>query len=77
MVRRGITSTIVTNIAAVGLGFGRDAMDRVANHRTSKVADVYDRHGYADEDKRIMSAVARLVVDLVEGTAATNVVGLR
>jgi hypothetical protein len=34
------------------LGFGRDTMDpgcvdRVANHRTSKVTDVYDRHGYA------------------------------
>ena len=34
------------------LGFGRDAMDRVANHRTSTVTDVYDRHGYADEDNR-------------------------
>ena len=54
-------STIVTNIAALELGFGRDAMDRVANHKTAKVTDVYDRHGYADEDKRIMSAVARLV----------------
>ena len=43
-------------------------MDRVANHKTSKVTDVYDRHGYADEDKRIMAAVARLIVDLVEGT---------
>ena len=43
------------------LGFGRDAMDRVANHKTSKVTDVYDRHGYADEDKRIMAAVARLL----------------
>ena len=30
------------------LGFGRDAMGRVANHRTSTVTDVYDRHGYAD-----------------------------
>ncbi len=30
------------------LGFGRDAMDRVANHRTASVTDVYDRHGYAD-----------------------------
>ena len=41
------------------LGFGRDAMDRVANHKTSKVTDVYDRHGYGEEDKRIMAAVAR------------------
>ena len=50
------------------LGFGRDAMDRIANHRTSTVTDVYDRHGYADEDKRIMAAVARHVIGLVEGT---------
>jgi hypothetical protein len=36
-----------------------------------------NRHGYADEDKRIMVAVARLIVDLVEGPATTNVVSLR
>ena len=59
------------------LGFGRDAMDRIANHRTSTVTDVYDRHGYADEDKRIMAAVARHVTGLVDGTAASNVVSLR
>ena len=33
------------------------------------MTDVYDRHGYADEDKRIMAAVARHVIGLVEGTA--------
>ena len=59
------------------LGFGRDAMDRIANHRTSSVTDVYDRHGYADEDRRIMSAVARHVIGLVDGTAISNVVSLR
>jgi hypothetical protein len=59
------------------MGFGRDAMDRVANHRTSSVTDVYDRHGYAKEDKRIMSAVARHVLSVVEGTATSNVVSLR
>ena len=59
------------------LGFGRDAMDRIANHRTSTVTDVYDRHGYADEDKRIMAAVARHVIGVIEGTAASNVVSLR
>ena len=58
------------------LGFGRDAMDRVANHRTSSVTDVYDRHGYGDEDKRIMAAVARHVIGLVEGTTTSNVVSL-
>jgi integrase len=59
------------------LGFGRDAMDRVANHRTSTVTDVYDRHGYADEDKRIMAAVARHVIGLVEGAETSNVVSFR
>jgi len=59
------------------LGFGRDAMDRIANHRTSSVTDVYDRHGYADEDRRIMSAVARHVIGLIDGTAISNVVSLR
>ena len=52
MVRPGSTSTIVTSVAALELGFGRDAMDRVANRKTSRVTDVYDRHGYAEEDKR-------------------------
>ena len=32
----------------------RDAMDRLANHRSSGVTDVYDRHGYEAEDRRIM-----------------------
>jgi len=59
------------------LGFGRDAMDRIANHKTTTVTDVYDRHGYADEDKRIMTAVARHVSSLVEGTATSNVISLR
>jgi integrase len=59
------------------LGFGRDAMDRIANHKTSTVTDVYDRHGYADEDKRIMAAVARHVLGLVEGAGTSNVVSLR
>jgi integrase len=48
------------------LKFGRDAMDRIANHRKGGVTDVYDRHSYADEDKRIMAAVARHLIGLVE-----------
>ena len=35
-----------------------------------------DRHGYADEDKGIMSAVARLLTSLVDGEETTNVVSL-
>ena len=38
------------------LGFGRHAMDRVANHKTRSVTDVYDRHGYAEEDRRISTS---------------------
>ena len=41
------------------------------------MTDVYDRHGYEDEDKRIMAAVARHVTGLVEEPAASNVVSLR
>jgi integrase len=59
------------------LGFGRDAMDRVANHRTSSVTDVYDRHGYGEEDKRIMIAVARHLLALVDGGGTGNVISLR
>jgi hypothetical protein len=60
-----------------GLGFSRDAMDRIANHKKGGVADVYDRHSYAKEDALIMSAVARHVSSLVEGTGKSNVVSLR
>jgi integrase len=59
------------------LHFGRDAMDRVANHKKGGVTDVYDRHSYEEEDRRIMAAVARHLIGLVEGTAASNVVSLR
>ena len=60
------------------LSFGRDAMDRIANHKSSTVTDVYDRHGYADEDKRIMAAVARHMLEIATGVAGTgNVVRLR
>jgi integrase len=59
------------------LGFGRDAMDRLANHRSSGVTDVYDRHGYEAEDRRIMAAVARHVIGMVEAKQTSNVVVLR
>ena len=59
------------------LGFGRDAMDRIANHRKGGVTDVYDRHGYADGDRRIMAALARHVLSVVEGKQTSNVVSLR
>jgi integrase len=55
------------------LGFGRDAMNRIQNHREGGIASVYDRHGYAEENKRIMEAVAAKLIALVQG-AAGNVV---
>jgi integrase len=48
------------------LGFGRDAMNRIQNHREGGIASVYDRHGYAEETKRIMEAVANRIMMLVE-----------
>jgi integrase len=60
------------------LGFGRDAMNRVQNHREGGITDTYDRHGYAEETKRVMEAVAAEIVRLAEGRAASgNVVSLR
>ena len=49
------------------LGFGRDAMNRIQNHREGGIGSVYDRHEYADENKKIMETVARKIVGLVEG----------
>jgi integrase len=57
-------STTVT-----GLGFGRDALNRITNHREGGIASVYDRHGYAEENKRIMESVAARIMALVEGHA--------
>jgi len=60
------------------LGFGRDAMNRVQNHKEGGIASVYDRHKYAEENKRIMEAVAAEIVRLAEGRAASGkVVPLR
>ena len=66
--RRSHGSTITA------LGFGRDAMNRVQNHREGGIASVYDRHGYADENKRVMETVANKIMALVEGRAGANVV---
>jgi integrase len=57
-------STTVTS-----LGFGRDALNRVTNHREGGIASVYDRHSYADENKRVMESVAAKIMALVEGRA--------
>jgi integrase len=60
-----------------GLGFGRDAMNRIQNHKEGGIASVYDRHQYADENKRVMETVARRIMALVEGRPDDKVVPLR
>jgi integrase len=59
------------------LGFGRDAMNRIQNHRDGGIASVYDRHGYAEETKRVMEAVASKIMALVEGVPDDKVVPIR
>ena len=62
-----------TTIAA--LGFGRDAMNRVQNHKEGGIGSVYDRHQYADENRRVMEAVAAKIVSLAGGgPSASNVI---
>jgi integrase len=60
--------------AITGLGFGRDAMNRVQNHKEGGIADVYDRHEYADENKKVMEAVANKIMSLIDGRGAGNVI---
>jgi integrase len=52
--------------AVTSLGFGRDALNRVTNHKEGGIASIYDRHGYSEEKKRIMEAVAARIMALVE-----------
>lgn len=57
------------------LGFGRDALNRVTNHREGGIASVYDRHGYAEENKRALETTAAHILRLATGgPAAGNVV---
>jgi integrase len=59
--RRSHGSTIT------GLGFGRDAMNRIQNHQEGGIADVYDRHQYSKENQKIMEAVADRIMTLIDG----------
>jgi integrase len=49
------------------IGFGRDAMNRIQNHKEGGIADVYDQHKYADENKKIMETVAAKFLSLIDG----------
>ena len=57
--RRTFGSTVTA------LRFGRQAMDRILNHADRGIGSVYDRHGYAAEDKKIMERVADHLTELV------------
>jgi integrase len=59
-----------------GLKFGREAMNRVQNHREGGIASVYDRHEYADENKHIMETVAAHILALAEGKPKGKVIRL-
>jgi integrase len=52
------------------LKFGRDAMNRIQNHREGGVTDTYDRYSYFEENQRILETVAAHVLSLVEGRDA-------
>jgi integrase len=51
---RRTNGTMITS-----LGFGRDAMNRIQNHKEGGIASVYDRHQYSDEIRKIMETVSR------------------
>jgi len=60
------------------LGFGRDAMNRIQNHKEGGIASVYDRYGYVDEAKRVMEAVAsKIMMALADGRSDEKVVPIR
>ena len=56
-----------------GMGFGRDAMNRIQNHREGGIADVYDRHRYEAETKHIMESVAGKIIALAEDRTSDKV----
>ena len=49
------------------LGFGRDAMNRIQNHKEGGIASVYDRFEYSEENKRVMETVAAHLLMLARG----------
>jgi integrase len=46
------------------LGFTRDQMNRLQNHKDGGIGSVYDRHSYADENRQIQEAVAARIMEL-------------
>jgi integrase len=60
-----------------GLGFGRDALNRVTNHKDGGIASVYDRQSYSKENQKIMETVAAHILSLAEGKPSDNVIAGR
>ncbi len=58
------------------LGFTREQMNRIQNHKEGGIGSVYDRHGYAEENQQIQIAVATRIMALVEGQTAVTVVSI-
>jgi integrase len=56
------------------MGFGRDGMNRIQNHKEGGIGSVYDRHQYSDENRRIMEVVAAHIVGLAEGRPGPSVI---
>jgi integrase len=56
------------------LGFGRDGMNRIQNHREGGIGDVYDQHRYAKENQTIMETVADHILDIVAGKTDDNLI---
>jgi integrase len=52
------------------LGFTRDTMNRVQNHKEGGIGSVYDRHEYADEARRAQEAVSAFVMARLNGASA-------
>jgi integrase len=59
-----------------GMGFTRDQMNRIQNHKAGGIADVYDRFGYQDESRHIQETVASRIMGLVSEQPDEKVVPL-
>ena len=55
-----------------GLGLGREAMNRVQNHKEGGIGDVYDQHDYSAEIRHTMEAAAARIMALIEGCPAAD-----
>ena len=62
--RRTFSSTVTK------LGYGREAMNRLTNHKEGGIADVYDRAEYGPVNRKIWEAVGDHIMTLVEGRRA-------